>query len=63
MVILTEEDGKTMLNLTGHPIHANAEQEVFYHSMFPSMEQGFGGTFDQLVAYLKSLECFTKIWV
>lgn len=54
VLTLTEENGKTILNLTGHPIHANAEQEAFYQSMFPSMEQGFGGTFRQLEEYLKS---------
>ncbi len=52
---LTEEGGKTTLHLTGRPINATAEQEAFYVGMIPNMEQGFGGTFDQLVAYLKTL--------
>ncbi|MBK8568110.1 MAG: SRPBCC domain-containing protein [Saprospiraceae bacterium] len=55
VLTLKEENGKTTLHLTGQPIHANEEQEAFYQSCSPSMEQGFGGTFDKLVAYLKAL--------
>jgi uncharacterized protein YndB with AHSA1/START domain len=49
---LTEEDGKTTLTLRGRPINASEEERKMYASMFRSMEQGFGGTFDQLAAYL-----------
>jgi len=55
VLTLTEQDGKTVLTLRGCPINASADEVEFYQSMFPSMEQGFGGTFDKLVEYLKSL--------
>jgi uncharacterized protein YndB with AHSA1/START domain len=49
---LTERDGKTTLNLRGGPINATENERKMFVSMFRSMEQGFGGTFDQLAAYL-----------
>lgn len=52
---LTEADGQTTLTLTGGPHDATAEEYAFYESMFTSMQQGFGGTFDQLDAYLATL--------
>jgi len=52
VLTLTEQGGKTKLSLSGSPINATAEQEAFYLGMIPNMEQGFGGTFDKLVAYL-----------
>jgi uncharacterized protein YndB with AHSA1/START domain len=49
---LEEENGKTTLTLRGGPIDpTDAEREVF-EGMFDSMRQGFGGTWDQLAAYL-----------
>jgi uncharacterized protein YndB with AHSA1/START domain len=51
---LREEDGKTTLTLSGHPLNATAEERATFIDMFPSMQQGFGGTFDQLEAYLAS---------
>jgi uncharacterized protein YndB with AHSA1/START domain len=53
---LEEENGKTLLTLSGGPINASAEQEAFYLGMIPNMEQGFGGTFQQLEKYLASLK-------
>lgn len=55
VLTLTEQAGKTTLTLRGRPINASKSQEEFYQSMFPSMEKGFGGTFDQLTEYLKNL--------
>lgn len=49
---LTEQDGKTTLTLRGGPINATVEEQRLYVSMFDSMRQGFGGTFDKLEAYL-----------
>lgn len=49
---LTEENGKTSVSLRGGPINPTAEERAFYEGMFESMQQGFGGTFDQLDAYL-----------
>jgi uncharacterized protein YndB with AHSA1/START domain len=49
---LTEKAGKTTLTLRGGPINATDEERKTFVSMFDSMRQGFGGTFDQLTAYL-----------
>lgn len=55
-VTLEEENGITTLTLKGHPVNASSAQEETYHSMFKSMEQGFGGTMDQLESYLTSIQ-------
>jgi uncharacterized protein YndB with AHSA1/START domain len=49
---LLEENGKTTLNLRGGPINATAEELAVFRAGFDSMRQGFGGTWDQLAAYL-----------
>ena len=54
-VTLTDEGGRTTLTLRGHPINASAEELQFFEKMFASMQQGFGGTFDQLEEYLANL--------
>jgi uncharacterized protein YndB with AHSA1/START domain len=48
----TERAGKTTLRLRGRPINATEEECKFFEAGFTSMQQGFGGTFDQLAAYL-----------
>ena len=53
-IVLTEEDGMTTLTLRGHPINATTEQEATYASMYDNMQQGFGGTFNQLEHYLQT---------
>ncbi|MGG1663773.1 SRPBCC family protein [Brevibacillus sp. NRS-1366] len=55
IVTFTEQDGQTTLTLQGGPIHASEEEVQFFYSMHPSMQQGFGGTFDQLDEYLAKL--------
>lgn len=55
VLTLKERSGKTVLTIKGSPINASEGELEFYHSMFPSMEKGFGGTFDKLKEYLKSL--------
>jgi uncharacterized protein YndB with AHSA1/START domain len=50
-----ESGGKTTLDLTGTPFDATGDEKAFYQSMFPSMNQGFNGTFAQLEDYLASL--------
>ena len=52
---LTEENGKTTLTLKGRPHNASEEENKMFDAGMPSMQQGFGGTFDQLEAYLKTL--------
>lgn len=49
---LTERDGKTTLTLRGGPINPTEAETKTYAGMFDCMRQGFGGTFDQLDAYL-----------
>ncbi|GGG72811.1 SRPBCC family protein [Paenibacillus radicis (ex Gao et al. 2016)] len=51
-LIFTEQDGKTLLTMRGGPINATETQLQFFKSMHESMQQGFGGTFDQLDAFL-----------
>jgi uncharacterized protein YndB with AHSA1/START domain len=50
---LSEQDGKTTLMLQGGPIHATAEERQTFDKGMASMQQGFGGTFDQLDRYLQ----------
>ena len=49
---VTEDGGKTVLTLRGGPINATSTEMKTYVSMFDSMRQGFGGSFDQLDAFL-----------
>jgi uncharacterized protein YndB with AHSA1/START domain len=49
---LMAQGGKTTLTLRGNPINATAEEVAMYISMFDSMRQGFGGTFDKLAEHL-----------
>jgi uncharacterized protein YndB with AHSA1/START domain len=52
--VVTFEDvgGKTRITLSGGPIDPTKEERELFESFFDSMNQGFGGTFDQLEAYL-----------
>jgi uncharacterized protein YndB with AHSA1/START domain len=49
---LAELGDKTTLTLRGGPINATAEELAVFRASFDSMRQGFGGTWDQLAAYL-----------
>ena len=49
-----EHDGKTTMTLRGAPEGATAEERELFRSLFGSMQQGFGGTFDQLETYLRN---------
>lgn len=51
-VTLTEHGGKTKLTLTAVPINPTDEERTTYEGWFASLEQGYGGTFDALAAYL-----------
>jgi uncharacterized protein YndB with AHSA1/START domain len=53
-VEFSENAGKTTLNMTGTPFNAGDDEKAFFESMFPSMNQGFTGTLNQLEAYLKT---------
>ena len=54
IVTFTESGGRTTVTLTGGPINATEAELKMFGSMFDSMNKGFGGTFDQLDAYLAS---------
>jgi len=49
---LAETGGKTTLTLRGRPIKATEEELKTFADMNDSMQEGFGGTFDQLAKHL-----------
>ena len=51
----SESAGRTTLDMTGTPFEAPQGEVAFFRSMFPSMQQGFAGTFQQLIDYLQTL--------
>ena len=51
-VQFSENAGRTTLDMSGTPFNANDDERAFFASMFPSMNQGFNGTFNQLDEYL-----------
>jgi len=52
---LTEAAGLTTVTMRGAPVNATPEERQTFEGHFPSLQQGFGGTFDQLAAYLAKL--------
>ncbi len=54
ILTLTEEDGKTLLSLQGGPVNPTNEEQATFEEMKPMIQQGLGGTFDQLADYLTS---------
>lgn len=52
----TEESGKTTLTLKGAPCQATEEETKAYMDLRENMNQGFGGTFDQLDTYLHQIQ-------
>ena len=54
-VTFAEDDGGTMLTLKSQPHGATEEEENVFRDMFSSMQQGWGGTMDQLEEYLAGL--------
>jgi uncharacterized protein YndB with AHSA1/START domain len=51
----SEAKGKTTLTLRSSPLNATEAQMKVFAGHFKSMEGGFGGTFDQLAAYLATI--------
>ncbi len=51
---LTSEGGKTRLALHSRPFGATPAEVQYFTDLKPSLDQGFGGTYDQLDAFLKS---------
>ncbi|HEX8613633.1 MAG TPA: SRPBCC domain-containing protein [Telluria sp.] len=54
-VTLTEDGGKTTLNLVSTPLNASAIETETFASGHASMQQGFGGMYDVYETYLASV--------
>ena len=48
----TENNGRTTIRMTGEPVNATGEQDDVFQSINASMQEGFGGTFKKLAAFL-----------
>jgi uncharacterized protein YndB with AHSA1/START domain len=55
-VTFTEQGGKTTVALRGGPINATKEERAIFAENTASMQQGYGGSFEKLDAYLASEE-------
>jgi uncharacterized protein YndB with AHSA1/START domain len=55
-ITLTEVDGITTLQLVSTPLNATENELSTFSSFTESMQQGFGGTLNQLEAYLQSIQ-------
>ncbi len=53
-ILFTEKEGQTILAMTGIAINATEAERALFEGGFAGMEQGFGGTFLQLDAFLAS---------
>ena len=51
----TEKGGKTTLTLRATALNASPEERAAFVAGMRGMEQGFGGTYDQLARYLDTL--------
>lgn len=49
----TEKDGVTTVSLRALPFGESAAERQYFEELKPSLEQGYGGTLDQLAGYLK----------
>ncbi len=50
----TEKDGVTTVSLRALPFGESAAERQYFEELKPSLEQGYGGTLDQLGDYLKA---------
>jgi len=55
-VTLSEQSGRTTITLAATSINATEEERKTFRDGFDSMRQGWGGTMDQLTAYLAKKE-------
>ena len=55
VITLTEQDGKTTMTVRWMPHNATDEERATFDSSHDSMRQGWGGTMDQLDAYLAKM--------
>jgi uncharacterized protein YndB with AHSA1/START domain len=51
-VTFRDVDGHTAITLRSSPLNASEEERQGFIDLFPGMQQGYSGTFDQLAAYL-----------
>ena len=51
-VTFVERAGTTLVTLRAEPFGATDEERKYFEALQPSLEQGYGGTFDQLAGYL-----------
>jgi uncharacterized protein YndB with AHSA1/START domain len=51
-VTFTEHAGTTTVSLRAEPFGEVAEERKYFEDLRPSLEQGYGGTFEQLGGYL-----------
>jgi uncharacterized protein YndB with AHSA1/START domain len=51
-VTFTERAGTTTVSLCAEPFGEIAEERKYFEALRPSLEQGYGGTFEQLAVYL-----------
>lgn len=54
-VTFTESAGTTTVALRAKPFGEGAEERKFFEDLQPSMEQGYGGTLDQLGVHLSTI--------
>lgn len=52
----TEQDNKTTITLSGHPVNATKDESQFYAHMSANLQQGLAGTFNQLENYLSKIK-------
>ncbi|MBC7935373.1 MAG: SRPBCC domain-containing protein [Rhizobacter sp.] len=52
----TEQDKKTTITLSGHPVNATEDEWQFFAQISAGIQQGFAGTFDHLENYLSKLK-------
>ncbi|RNI28982.1 SRPBCC family protein [Rufibacter latericius] len=55
VLTLTEANGITTLTLKGTPYNASEEENATYIAGIESMQQGFKGTFENLISYLNQI--------
>ena len=51
----TEQDGKTTVMLRARPHGATDNERKVFEGMFPSLEQGYGGTFERFAKHLANV--------
>lgn len=55
VVTFEDKGGQTLVKMVGEPLNANETERAFFEGMNASMQNGWTGTFDQLIGYLATL--------